>query len=86
MGVIAGQLAFEFQDNLDVRIRASVAEANMTSEEIDAAVKDALDRLGVRSNGAARARPCICEGGSMMLISAFAIDRRCARCGREPRP
>jgi hypothetical protein len=88
---VNGQLALNLdaampshEELLEARIRVSVAEDNMSPEEIDAAVADALDRLGLQSNGAARARPCLCENGSLLFLNALAENRRCARCGREP--
>jgi hypothetical protein len=88
---VNGQLALNLdaampshEELLETRIRASVTEDGMSVGEVDAAVNDAFDRLGLRANGAAHARPCICENGSLLFLDALAADRRCARCGREP--
>jgi hypothetical protein len=87
--VIAGQLELDLadamQDDLQGRIRASVTEPDMSDAEIDAAVADALKRLGLRTKGSRRARPCECVRVPMVFLDALAVDRRCARCGREPR-
>jgi hypothetical protein len=88
--VIAGQLELDLaaameDDDLHARIRAAVAKDGMSPAEIDAAVEDAFDRLGLRSNGALPAQPCLCESGPMLFLDALAVDRRCARCGRQPR-
>ncbi len=88
MGVIAGQLELDLvaatEADLVDRVRAAVVEPGMTEQEAEAAIADALDQLGVAPVAAAPARPCICDGGSLLLIDALAADRRCARCGREP--
>lgn len=70
--------------DIESRIRAQVAEPGMSAAELDAAVHDALDRLGLGPCAATRARPCLCESGPLLFLDALAIDRRCARCGREP--
>jgi hypothetical protein len=56
----------------------------MTDDEIDAAVADAQQRLGLGPVEATPARRCICEQGALLFVDASAVDRRCARCGREP--
>jgi hypothetical protein len=80
-----GQLAFDEDAVLLARVRAAVTEPGMSPTEIDAAVEDARRRLGLDPCAATEARPCVCEQGAMLLVDAFAVDRRCARCGREPR-
>ena len=88
--MIPGQLALDLdaampdQDNLEERLRAAVAEDGMTPEEIDAAVEDARRRLGLGLVEARRAPPCLCER-PQVFVDAFAEDRRCNLCGREPR-
>jgi hypothetical protein len=94
--VIAGQLQLDFEhaengngsldhDELVARIRAQIIERGMSDEEAAAALEDALARLGIsRPTEATSARPCVCENGSL-LLDALAVDRTCARCGREPR-
>jgi hypothetical protein len=78
-------LAAAMQDDPLDRIRASVTEPDMTAAEVDAAVEDALARLGIaRPPEATTAPRCICDGGSL-LLDALAVDRTCARCAREPR-
>jgi hypothetical protein len=87
--VIAGQLEFDMaaamQDSLLDRLRAAVTEPGMTEEEITAAVEDARHRLGLGAIEASPGRRCICEQGALLFVDALAVDRRCARCGREPR-
>jgi hypothetical protein len=86
--VIAGQLELDIaaamQDDMLARIRSSVTEPGMTAGKIDAAVEDVFDRLGIGAGEAVQARPCICEQ-PQVFVSAFADDRRCNLCGREPR-
>ncbi|MBA3262346.1 MAG: hypothetical protein H0T69_07760, partial [Thermoleophilaceae bacterium] len=61
---IAGQLALDLdaamssREDIEARIRATVAEDGMAPDEIDAAVNDALARMGrtAEGTGAARAR------------------------------
>jgi hypothetical protein len=78
--------AMRDEDDLHARIRAGVTEDGMSPEEIHAAVADALDRLGITSpSAAASARPCVCEGHSLVMLDAFALERRCALCGRRAR-
>ena len=80
------QLAFDLDSAVSLTredIRASVAEPGMTPAEIDAAVRDALDRH--EPVEALPAPPCVCVGVPMVFLDALAVDRRCARCGREPR-
>jgi hypothetical protein len=87
-----GAVRDQEDDDMLARIRAAVTEdgmspgeVEMSPGEVEAAVDDAFDRLGLRSNGAAHAQPCLCESGPMLFVGALAVDRRCARCGREPR-
>lgn len=86
-----GQLALDLdgamhdQDDLEERLRAAVAEDGMSPDEIDAAVEDARRRLGLGPVEARRARPCLCEH-PQVFVDAFAEDRRCNLCGREPGP
>jgi hypothetical protein len=84
------QLAFDLDsatqdDDLHARLRSEVTEPGMTDAEIDAAIADARERLGIGPVEAAQASPCICLGVPLIFLDALAEDRRCARCGREPR-
>jgi hypothetical protein len=79
--VIPGQLALDLDAS---EVRALVVEDGMSPEEAEAAVADALGQAGGKPPEAPTPRPCICSNGPMLLISALAVDRRCARCGREP--
>jgi hypothetical protein len=79
-----GQLALDEDAATLAALRVAVTEPGMLPTEIDAALEDARRRLGLGPCAAAQARPCVCEQGSMLLVDALAIDRRCARCGREP--
>jgi hypothetical protein len=89
--VVTGeQLAFDIptppsEDDIETRLRAAVTEDGMTDAEIDAAVQDARQRLGVGPVEARPAQSCVCVGVPLVFVDAFAEDRRCARCGRDPR-
>lgn len=89
--MISGQLELDLaaamppdEDEMIARLRAQVAEPGMSEDEISAAVADARQRLDVVQLDAQPAKPCICDH-PQVFVDAFAEDRTCNRCGREPR-
>jgi hypothetical protein len=92
--LIAGQLALDLdaamptrvamEDDILARLRAQVVEADMSPDEAEAAVADAHRRLGLGPVEATQAPRCICER-PQVFVDAFADERRCNLCGREPR-
>lgn len=59
---------------------------DMSDDERAAIIRDFLGRYSddARTNGALRARPCVCLPDGLGHFDADAFESRCVKCGRTP--